>query len=89
MTITRTSQISNITRSLELDITQEQWDRYLKGNENIQQIFPNLTAGEREFILTGITDEEWDKAFPDDDNGPDNEHEDYGQDPFHYLGLRE
>lgn len=29
----------------------------------IQNAFPNLTAEEREFILTGITPEQWDEIF--------------------------
>ena len=28
---------------------------------------PHLTPGEREFILTGITDEEWDELFAEED----------------------
>jgi hypothetical protein len=33
----------------------------------IDQAIPHLTADEREFIMTGITPEEWAKAFPDED----------------------
>jgi hypothetical protein len=33
----------------------------------IQDAFPTLTADEREFILTGITSEEWDEIFPEED----------------------
>lgn len=46
----------------------------------IQRAFPFLNADEREFLMTGITSEEWDKLFPEDDddetkgdnNGPTN-----------------
>ena len=37
-------------------------ERRLTG-EYIQNIFPNLKASDREFILTGITSSEWDKTF--------------------------
>lgn len=35
---------------------------------HIQQAFPNLSAADREFILTGITDEEWNQMFPPEPN---------------------
>ena len=33
----------------------------------VQNAFPNLNASEREFLLTGMTDEEWDATFPEDE----------------------
>lgn len=60
--ITRTSVLSDITRSMFLDITQEQLDAYNKG-ALVQNVFPNLSADEREFLMTGITSFEWDEAF--------------------------
>lgn len=62
LSITRKSQLSGITRTLELDITPQQAADYLNG-ALIQDAFPNLSADEREFIMTGITPEEWDAAF--------------------------
>ena len=58
MIISRKSTYSGIVRSLDLDITQEQLDMWNNGML-IQRAFPHLTADEREFILTGITKEEW------------------------------
>lgn len=66
MIVTRKSPVSSITRSLELDITQEQLDAYRKG-ALIQQAFPNLTPAEREYFMTGITQEEWDTLFKDEE----------------------
>ena len=34
----------------------------------IQQAMPNLTADEREFIKTGITPQEWDDMFEDEES---------------------
>lgn len=68
MKVTRTSMFSGITRTLDLDITEEQILQFQNG-ALIQNAFPNLTDSEREFILTGATDEEWDQAFPDEDDG--------------------
>jgi hypothetical protein len=58
MLITRTSLITGITRTLELPITQEQLNCYNEG-ELLQEAFPHLPAGDREFIKTGITNDEW------------------------------
>lgn len=64
--VTRTSDFSGITRTLELDITQQQIDNYTNGM-HIHKAFPNLSADQREFILTGCTKEEWDEMFPPED----------------------
>lgn len=62
MRITRTSMISGETNTMELPVTEEQMEKYYQG-ELLQNAFPNLTAGQREFIKTGITDKEWDDMF--------------------------
>ena len=33
----------------------------------VQFSFPRMTATEREFLLTGLADEEWDVMFPEDE----------------------
>jgi len=63
MKIERTSQVSGITRTMDLDVTEEQMRRFKARIELIQDIFPNLTADEREFIKTGIIKEEFDSLF--------------------------
>jgi hypothetical protein len=62
MLITRTSRVSGKIRTLDIPVTQEQLDAWYNG-ELIQKAMPNLTASQREFIKTGITDEEWDEMF--------------------------
>lgn len=62
MKITRTSPISRLTRTLEIPVTNEQLEAWHEG-ALIQNAMPNLTADEREFIMTGITSEEWDAMF--------------------------
>ena len=68
MKITRKSEFSGIERTFDLNVTEEQMLRFenrkLSG-EYIQNIFSNLKASDREFILTGITDDEWNEAFKD------------------------
>jgi hypothetical protein len=62
MKITRTSLASGITRTLDIDITQDQLDRW-KGGELIQRVAPYLDGDSREFIISGITSEEWETLF--------------------------
>lgn len=58
MKITRTSIMTNITRTKDLPIAPYQWEAYQAG-AFIQRAMPDLTADEREFILSGMTAEEW------------------------------
>jgi len=63
MKITKVSQMSKLEHTMELDVTQEQLDRYAKGIELVQNVFPDLPAPEREFLISGITPIEWDEMF--------------------------
>lgn len=63
MLITRTSTITGQEHTLDLDITPDQLVRINNGIELIQNIVPHLSPSDREFIMTGITDEEWDNMF--------------------------
>lgn len=68
MLITRKSMLTGEERTLDLPVTEEQISRWQAG-ELIQNAMPHLTAGEREFIKTGITDEEWDAEFGNPEEG--------------------
>lgn len=64
MKIVRRSPFSGAINEQEIAVTQEELDEYYSPQGRlIQQIWPNLTPGEREFIKTGITDDEWQAAF--------------------------
>lgn len=65
MKISRQSMISGEVRTKELDVTQEQLDLYYKSDILIQDAFPHLSPGDREFIKTGIVDEEWEEMASD------------------------
>lgn len=57
-----------------MDITLEQWEKWCKPNRpHIQHIFPQLNAADREFIMTGMTDEDWDATFPPEEDEPTDE----------------
>ena len=62
MIVSKVSSFTGKTNQMELDITQEQIKRFLEG-EKVQDVFPNLNAGQREFLLNGTTPEEWNEVF--------------------------
>lgn len=62
MKITKVSMLSKIERSLELDVTAEEIKAW-KSGMLIQDAMPRLTTDEREFMMTGITAEEWEKHY--------------------------
>lgn len=62
MIVRRPNIFTGKVRELELDITQEQIDRWQNG-EKIQDVFPHLSVDEREFLMTGIIGEEWNEIW--------------------------
>lgn len=62
MLINRVSRLTGKRHQLEIDVTAEQLENWRNG-ELIQVAMPNLSPNEREFIMTGVTKEEWDEAF--------------------------
>lgn len=69
MIITRRNPFTSEMISREIDVTQHEYDNWLNG-QLIQDAMPHLSADEREFIMTGITPEQWDKLFGVDDEEP-------------------
>ena len=66
MNITKISSLTGIEHTLNINVTEDELlrveNRY-NSKELIQNIVPNLTMDEREFLMTGITNEEWVKVF--------------------------
>ena len=58
MQVTRTSKLTGVTRTIDLPITEEQLINYGRG-ALIQDALWNLTSSQREFFMTGVTEEEW------------------------------
>lgn len=67
MLLTKQSELTGIFHTLEIPITEDQLNKYYESNNLIQSEFPQLTEDEREFILTGITHEEWYEFFSEND----------------------
>ena len=61
------SPLSGKTNTMEINCTADQIRRYNEGQEFIQDIFPELSPEEREFLISGITPEEWDEIFREEE----------------------
>ncbi len=75
MIISRKSIISGKIREMDLPVTQEQLDQCARKEALVQVIFPDLTNEQREFIMTGITAEEWNQhiVVDEEDDSEDDE----------------
>lgn len=71
MLISRTSPLTGKVNTMDLNITPEQLERFNKRHEQrvlAQDALPHLSPAEREFLMTGYTQEDWDKMFPPEDD---------------------
>ena len=58
MIIRRISPVTGKENAREINVTQEQIDRWQTG-ALIQNVMPELSASDREFLISGCTDEDW------------------------------
>jgi hypothetical protein len=66
MNVTKRSSLTGVENTLNIDVTPEQLFRIenrMNTTELIQNIVPNLSMEDREFLMTGITNEEWIRTF--------------------------
>lgn len=66
MLITMRSPLTGKINTLEVPCTPEQIEAWENGTL-IQEAMPNVPAPLREFLMSGITPDEWDAAFACDD----------------------
>ena len=62
MKITRRSPLTGNTATKEIAVTSQQIAAW-EGGELAQNAFPNADSDEREFIMTGYTDYDWNAMF--------------------------
>lgn len=68
--VTRQSVLTRQMNTMELPIEQEHLDIYdTVGDILVQDAFPNLSAEQREFLISGITPQEWNKYIGDFNDG--------------------
>ena len=66
MNITKISSLTGIEHTLNINVTQDELLRIenrRNSTELIQNIVPNLSMEDREFLMTGITNEDWIRVF--------------------------
>lgn len=61
------SVLTGLTNSMDIPVSEERVRAWLKSDELIQNAFPELTVDQREFLMTGITPEEWNAAFGEEE----------------------
>ena len=66
MLITRTSELSGDEHTRDIPVTQEQYNNWRNGML-IQKAMPNISIEDREFLMTGVTEEEWEEHFGNPD----------------------
>jgi hypothetical protein len=67
MLIRKKSVLTDEWHTMDLPVAQADIDAWQNGGL-IQNVFPYLTSSERQFLMSGVTDAEWEKAFGDEDN---------------------
>jgi hypothetical protein len=73
MIIKRKSIISGKVRMRDIPVNPDDMAAWEAGLGSIQDLMPYLNDSDREFILSGITDKEWDEAFAEDNSECDEE----------------
>ena len=63
MKITKQSTLTGKVNAIDLPVTEKQLERYSLNAGCVQDIFPELCMGLREYIKSGITPREWKSNF--------------------------
>lgn len=58
MLVTRTSTLTGVTRTMDIDVQPHEYQSWLDG-QLIQYAMPYLSVSDREFLISGVTDDEW------------------------------
>lgn len=64
--VTKTSAFTGKFHVMTLNVSKQKWDKWNQGGADlplVQDYFPELSPIEREFILTGVTQQEWDEEI--------------------------
>jgi len=66
MFITKKSELTGNTNTIDIPVTEEQIHAWMTGTF-IQDAMPHISADHREFLMTGITPDEWERYFGKDE----------------------
>lgn len=68
MLIKRVSDLTGVSHIMDIPVDEAKLTTWFqKPYGLVQDVFPELTADQREFLLTGITPEEWDIVFGEEE----------------------
>lgn len=70
MEVTRISPRTGISTTLDLPVTPAQLAEFalpVGQRRYVHEIFPECNASQREFLMTGYTDADWDAMFPEEE----------------------
>ena len=62
-----------ITVNMDIDEVSQCWFNWQMRGQFVQQAFSKFTASEREFLISGVTPEEWNRIFNDYNNQEDDD----------------
>jgi hypothetical protein len=62
------SMLSGKGNSMVLPTTKGKIEYWLQSGKLIQDVMPDLNDNQREFLMSGITPEEWDDMFGEEDD---------------------
>ena len=65
--VTKTSMLTGNQSSMLLPLRQGEIEHWLNSGTLVQDAFPHLSADVREFLMSGITPDEWNATFPEGD----------------------
>lgn len=65
MLYTKRSELTGRVNQMEIPVTPQEINDWRISGELIQNALPQLTPDQREFLLTGSTQQEWDDLFKD------------------------
>lgn len=68
MQISKVSPLTGKTNTMDIPVTEEQLSRWQRREGLIQNIMPELTAEQREFLMSGYTPEDWATMFPPEED---------------------
>jgi hypothetical protein len=70
MLVKMISSVSGKEHEMDIPADPLKLLRWVKGDidEHVQDYFPELNADQREFLITGITPDEWDEIFKDEED---------------------
>ncbi len=63
MLVARVSPLTGVTNTIEIPINEGQYIAWFIGTTSVQQSFPWLSEDHCEFLMTGLTPEDWANIF--------------------------